>query len=79
MGDVIYQGLGQGKQLLRERQRWIKEAYKGLDQAERYARSLNGKRMRFRDGIACNDRAQNSGPVRASVLGKLGVGSEDFA
>ncbi|MDB4340882.1 hypothetical protein OAA12_01960, partial [Akkermansiaceae bacterium] len=33
--------------LLRERQRWIKEAHKGLDQAERYARSLNGRRMRF--------------------------------
>lgn len=33
--------------LMRERQRWIGEARAGLDQADQYAESLNGKRMRF--------------------------------
>ncbi|MEJ6646734.1 MAG: phytoene/squalene synthase family protein [Akkermansiaceae bacterium] len=33
--------------LLRERGRWIAEARKGLDDAQRYAEALNGKRMRF--------------------------------
>lgn len=33
--------------LLRERNRWIVEAHKGLDDAMRYADSLYGKRMRF--------------------------------
>ena len=33
--------------LLTERQRWIDEARAGLDQADRYAEALNGKRMRF--------------------------------
>lgn len=32
---------------MRERQRWIEEARAGLDQADRYAEALNGKRMRF--------------------------------
>lgn len=46
-GRCYLPGARTRKQLLRERQRWIKEAYKGLDQAERYARSLHGRRMRF--------------------------------
>jgi farnesyl-diphosphate farnesyltransferase len=46
-GRCYLPGARTRKQLLRERQRWIKEAYKGLDQAERYTRSLNGRRMRF--------------------------------
>lgn len=33
--------------LLKERQRWIDEAREGLDQADRYAAALNGKRLRF--------------------------------
>ena len=35
------------EELLRERQRWIQEAKRGLDQAVRYSEALNGKRMRF--------------------------------
>ncbi|MEJ6719298.1 MAG: phytoene/squalene synthase family protein [Akkermansiaceae bacterium] len=35
------------EELLRERQRWIKEAREGLDLADRYAEALSGKRMRF--------------------------------
>jgi len=46
-GRCYLPGAETREQLLRERHRWIKEAHKGLDQAERYARSLNGKRMRF--------------------------------
>lgn len=46
-GRCYLPGAETREQLLRERQRWIKEAHKGLDQAERYARSLNGRRMRF--------------------------------
>ncbi|MDG2400287.1 MAG: squalene/phytoene synthase family protein [Akkermansiaceae bacterium] len=46
-GRCYLPGAGTREQLLWERQRWIKEAREGLDQAERYARSLNGKRMRF--------------------------------
>lgn len=33
--------------LLEDRERWIAEAHAGLDDAERYAESLLGKRMRF--------------------------------
>ena len=46
-GRCYLPGAETREQLMRERHRWIKEAHKGLDQAERYARSLNGKRMRF--------------------------------
>ena len=46
-GRCYLPGAETREHLLRERQRWIKEAHEGLDLGERYAKSLNGKRMRF--------------------------------
>lgn len=46
-GRCYLPGVKTREQSLLERQRWIKEARKGLDQAERYAKSLNGRRIRF--------------------------------
>lgn len=46
-GRCYLPGAKTREDLLRERQRWIEEARDGLDQADRYAEALNGKRMRF--------------------------------
>ena len=46
-GRCYLPGAGTQEDLMRERQRWIEEARAGLDQADRYAEALNGKRMRF--------------------------------
>jgi len=46
-GRCYLPGAGTQDDLMRERQRWIEEARAGLDQADRYAEALNGKRMRF--------------------------------
>ncbi len=46
-GRCYLPGAGSQEDLMRERQRWIDEAREGLDKADLYAESLNGKRMRF--------------------------------
>ena len=40
-------GAPENEELLKLREKWISEAFEGLDAADRYARALNGKRMRF--------------------------------
>ena len=46
-GRCYLPGVDSREGLMGERQRWIDEAREGLDQADRYAEALNGKRMRF--------------------------------
>jgi farnesyl-diphosphate farnesyltransferase len=46
-GRCYLPGAKSQEELLRERKRWIMEAREGLEKAEQYAESLNGKRMRF--------------------------------
>ena len=46
-GRCYIPGAVSQEDLLRERSRWIAEAREGLDKADQYAESLNGKRMRF--------------------------------
>ncbi len=46
-GRCYLPGAESREELMRERQRWIAEARAGLDDADRYAKALNGKRMRF--------------------------------
>ena len=46
-GRCYLPGAKTNEELLAERQRWVDEARAGLDQADRYARALRGKRLRF--------------------------------
>ena len=48
-GRCYFPGKGEPdeNELLQLRAQWIGEASKGLESAEKYARALNGKRMRF--------------------------------
>lgn len=46
-GRCYLPGATTREKMLEEQKRWIGEAREGLDQAERYARSLTGRRLRF--------------------------------